>query len=110
VRVSAAAAPSGVVTFLFTDIEGSTRRRESDAAAIRVAHSIVINPKQPRTEEANGTEAAHPLVTVEGAAAWLLMGQPGRDPLDRRRAATSVICGDLQWTSSHPYDEGGKER
>ena len=33
----AAAAPSGVVTFLFTDIEGSTRRWESDAEAMRVA-------------------------------------------------------------------------
>ena len=55
-----AAAPSGVVTFLFTDIEGSTRRWETDAEAMRAAHSIVINPKQPRTEEANGTEAAHP--------------------------------------------------
>ena len=32
-----AAAPSGVVTFLFTDIEGSTRRWESDAAAMRAA-------------------------------------------------------------------------
>ena len=32
-----AAAPSGVVTFLFTDIEGSTRRWESDADAIRAA-------------------------------------------------------------------------
>jgi len=30
-------APSGVVTFLFTDIEGSTRRWESDADAMRVA-------------------------------------------------------------------------
>jgi class 3 adenylate cyclase len=30
-----AAAPSGVVTFLFTDIEGSTRRWEADAAAMR---------------------------------------------------------------------------
>ena len=29
--------PSGVVTFLFTDVEGSTRRWESDAAAMRVA-------------------------------------------------------------------------
>ena len=29
--------PSGVVTFLFTDIEGSTRRWESDAAAMRLA-------------------------------------------------------------------------
>jgi hypothetical protein len=71
-----AAAPSGVVTFLFTDIEGSTRRWETDAEAMRAAHSIVINPKQPRTEEANGTEAAHPFVSVVRAA-WLLVGQPG---------------------------------
>src|SRR4029077_1055102 len=31
------AAPSGVVTFLFTDIEGSTRRWEADAEAMRAA-------------------------------------------------------------------------
>jgi predicted ATPase len=31
------AVPSGVVTFLFTDIEGSTRRWEADAAAMRAA-------------------------------------------------------------------------
>jgi predicted ATPase/class 3 adenylate cyclase len=37
VRVSAGGPPSGVVTFLFTDIEGSTRRWESDADAMRVA-------------------------------------------------------------------------
>ncbi|MDT5014885.1 MAG: hypothetical protein QOD39_1045, partial [Mycobacterium sp.] len=35
-RVSAGA-PSGVVTFLFTDIEGSTRRWETDADAMRAA-------------------------------------------------------------------------
>ena len=29
--------PSGVVTFLFTDIEGSTRRWEADARAMRAA-------------------------------------------------------------------------
>src|ERR1700739_4679708 len=40
-----AAAPSGVVTFLFTDIEGSTRRWESGADAMRVelaAHDKVL--------------------------------------------------------------------
>src|SRR5271155_5787170 len=33
----AAAAPSGVVTFLFTDVEGSTRRWEADADGMRTA-------------------------------------------------------------------------
>jgi predicted ATPase len=33
-------APSGVVTFLFTDIEGSTRRWEADADAMRVALEV----------------------------------------------------------------------
>ena len=32
-----ASAPSGVVTFLFTDVEGSTRRWETDADGMRVA-------------------------------------------------------------------------
>ncbi|HEX5256684.1 MAG TPA: adenylate/guanylate cyclase domain-containing protein [Mycobacterium sp.] len=43
--VSAAPTPSGVVTFLFTDIEGSTRRWESDADNMRkalVAHDEVL--------------------------------------------------------------------
>jgi hypothetical protein len=45
VRVSAARPPTGVVTFLFTDIEGSTRRWEADADAMRsavVAHDKVL--------------------------------------------------------------------
>ncbi|MCU1696089.1 MAG: putative ATPase [Mycobacterium sp.] len=37
--MSTADPPSGVVTFLFTDIEGSTRRWEADAAAMRAALS-----------------------------------------------------------------------
>ena len=44
-RVSAGDPPSGVVTFLFTDVEGSTRRWESDAAAMRsalAAHDEVL--------------------------------------------------------------------
>ena len=32
-----AGSPSGVVTFLFTDIEGSTRRWEADAGTMRAA-------------------------------------------------------------------------
>src|ERR1700739_5051109 len=43
----AAAAPSGVVTFLFTDVEGSTRRWESDAQEMRVA--LVVHDKVLRT-------------------------------------------------------------
>ena len=42
-----AAAPSGVVTFLFTDVEGSTRRWENDAQAMRAA--LVVHDKVLRT-------------------------------------------------------------
>ncbi|MGB9252891.1 MAG: hypothetical protein WCC28_24630 [Mycobacterium sp.] len=35
-----AAAPSGVVTFLFTDVEGSTRRWEADAEAMTIAEIV----------------------------------------------------------------------
>jgi predicted ATPase/class 3 adenylate cyclase len=45
VPAPAAAAPSGVVTFLFTDVEGSTRRWEADADGMRAAlaaHDLVL--------------------------------------------------------------------
>jgi len=45
VSAPAAPAPSGVVTFLFTDVEGSTRRWETDADAMRealAAHDEVL--------------------------------------------------------------------
>jgi predicted ATPase len=45
--------PSGVVTFLFTDVEGSTRRWESDAQAMRAA--LVVHDKVLRSAiEAHG--------------------------------------------------------
>src|ERR1700757_1310946 len=47
VSAAAAAAPSGVVTFLFTDVEGSTRRWEADADAMRAA--LVVHDKVLRT-------------------------------------------------------------
>src|ERR1700739_2267892 len=37
VSAGSAGPPSGVVTFLFTDVEGSTRRWEADADAMRAA-------------------------------------------------------------------------
>ncbi len=54
-----AAAPSGVVTFLFTDIEGSTRRWEADADAMRAA--LLAHDKVLRTaiEEHGGWLFSH---------------------------------------------------
>jgi predicted ATPase/class 3 adenylate cyclase len=53
VRVSTGVLPSGVVTFLFTDVEGSTRRWENDADTMRTvlaAHDEVLR----RAIEAHG--------------------------------------------------------
>src|SRR6201993_35940 len=47
VSADPAVPPSGVVTFLFTDVEGSTRRWESDAEAMRAA--LVVHDKVLRT-------------------------------------------------------------
>jgi class 3 adenylate cyclase len=47
VSADRAAAPSGVVTFLFTDIEGSTRRWEADADAMRAA--LLVHDQVLRT-------------------------------------------------------------
>src|SRR6201993_5047258 len=47
VPAAAAAAPSVVLTFLFTDVDGSTRRWESDAQAMRAA--LVVHDKVLRT-------------------------------------------------------------
>jgi hypothetical protein len=47
VQVSSGHPPSGVVTFLFTDVEGSTRRWEADADGMRAAlaaHDEVFAP------------------------------------------------------------------
>ncbi|BBX48378.1 hypothetical protein MCOO_43930 [Mycobacterium cookii] len=48
--------PSGVITFLFTDIEGSTRRWEADAVAMRAA--LAVHDQALRD-------------AVEGQAGWL---------------------------------------
>jgi hypothetical protein len=50
-HVSPGYTPSGVVTFLFTDAEGSTRRWEADADGMRAAlatHDEVLHPRSRR--------------------------------------------------------------
>src|ERR1700676_5733238 len=53
------ALPSGVVTFLFTDIEGSTRRWEADAEAMRAALSEHDQVLQTAIEAHDGFLFSH---------------------------------------------------
>src|SRR5882757_3646072 len=53
------AAPSGVVTFLFTDIDGSTRRWEADAEAMRAALSKHDQVLQTAIESHDGLLFSH---------------------------------------------------
>ena len=96
-----AAAPSGVLTFLFTDIEGSTRRWEFDADAMRsalVAHDKVLRTAIEAYDGflfshtgdgvmaafASPTSAANaadrPAVPDAGAAVLFITRQPGKSP------------------------------
>ena len=61
-----AAAPSGVVTFLFTDIEGSTRRWEADADAMRAALTAHDEVLRSSIEAHDGFLFSH---TGDGVAA-----------------------------------------
>jgi class 3 adenylate cyclase len=87
-------APSGVVTFLFTDVEGSTRRWESDADAMRSA--LVAHDKVLRTaiEAHDGFVFSH---TGDGVAAAFADLRRGRR--DRRAAGVAVAGadGDRNW-------------
>lgn len=51
--------PSGVVTFLFTDIEGSTRRWEEDAATMRAALRVHDNVLRTVIENHDGYVFSH---------------------------------------------------
>ena len=59
VRTDDMAKPSGVVTFLFTDIEGSTRRWEADAEAMRVALEAHDEVLREAVEAHDGTVFKH---------------------------------------------------
>ena len=64
--MSAGGPPSGVVTFLFTDIEGSTRRWESDADGMRVALAAHDKALRSAIEAYEGFLFSH---TGDGVAA-----------------------------------------
>ena len=74
-----AAAPSGVVTFLFTDVEGSTRRWEADAQAMRAA--LVVHDKVLRVDR-----GVHPRFRCGGLRAGFAAGTFGADPVADRGA------------------------
>ena len=71
-----APAPSGVVTFLFTDIEGSTRRWEADAEAMRAACPSTTRCFKPRS---NRTTASYSVTQV---MVWSLRSRPPRSAVD----------------------------
>ncbi|AKK26303.1 NB-ARC domain-containing protein [Mycobacterium sp. EPa45] len=58
-QVSAGVLPSGVVTFLFTDVEGSTRRWENDATAMRAALAAHDQVLRHAVEEHGGWAFKH---------------------------------------------------
>ncbi|MGO4446991.1 NB-ARC domain-containing protein [Mycobacterium sp. 2YAF39] len=75
------AAPSGVVTFLFTDIEGSTRRWEADADAMRSALGIHDAVLRDAIQDHGGVVFKH---TGDGVCA--VFASPG-DAVDAAVAA-----------------------
>ena len=79
------ALPSGVITFLFTDIEGSTRRWEADAQAMRAALEIHDQTLRNAIEGRPGWLFKH---TGDGVCAVF---ESPRDAVDAAVAAQRVL-------------------
>jgi hypothetical protein len=120
-RVSAVVPPSGVVTFLFTDVEGSTRRWEADAEAMRealAAHDEVLRHAMRRLVYSSSSTPAtvcaafnSPKSAVDAAvAARLALGLPVRmGPGWRPTSVRATSCSSTRSCDSHPencYVEG----
>ena len=80
-----------MVTFLFTDIEGSTRRWESDADAMRA--SLLTHDEVLRTaiEAHDGYLFSH---TGDGVCAGSLQGRLSRTRVTMRRKPIRTSVGD----------------
>jgi hypothetical protein len=98
-------------------------------APLWAARTIALRAHEPRTEEANGSEQAHPFVSTVGAA-WLIIGQPNladtrtTEPVEAPKPATgpadsadtwerapaSVTIVDLRRAVAQSRSAGGKSR
>ena len=76
VSADPAAAPSELVTFLFTDVEGSTRRWEADADAMRIALAAHHEVLRSVIEAHSGFMFKH---TREGVCAAFASPKPAVD-------------------------------
>ena len=102
-----AAAPSGVVTFLFTDVEGSTRRWETDADGMREALAAHDEVLQGAIERHGGWLFKH---TGDGVCAAFSSPKSAIDAAVAAQQALELpvrlgIRGFLQW-SQHRWNEG----
>jgi class 3 adenylate cyclase len=82
-----AAAPSGVVTFLFTDVEGSTRRWEADADGMRAALAAHDEVLRTAIEAHDGFLFSH---SGDGFVAAFASHDVRRERSDRRTAGTGI--------------------
>ena len=85
-----AAAPSGVVTFLFTDVEGSTRRWEADADGMRVALAAHDEVLRAAIEAHGGWLFKH---TGDGVCAAFASPKCAVDAAVARSGRWSCRCG-----------------
>ena len=81
-----AAAPSGVVTFLFTDVEGSTRRWENDTEVMRAAMATHDNMLREAIEAHGGWLFKH---TGDGVCAAFASPRAAVDAAVTARRASS---------------------
>ena len=87
----ATAAPAGVVTFLFTDVEGSTRRWEADADEMRSALTAHDEVLRKAIEAHGGFLFKH---TGDGVCAAFASPKSAVDAASGRAALTGVAGAD----------------
>jgi len=93
-----AGSPSGVVTFLFTDIEGSTRRWEADAGTMRAALAAHDEVLRAAIDGHGGFLFKH---TGDGVCAGFSSPKAAVDAAIAAQRALSCPCGS-GWRPAKP--------